>query len=319
MSLNQKYFRKLKLLNETIWEKKVTKNKIDNWLSNFNPDEKNDALYLLTQFIYFNEFCVEKLLESLYRDLFKYNLISKIRLQNHDTLDPLFIDNEFRRLRSRSRFVSLGNPSESSAALMGIMRKVNDLPLGLFISEGDIANIQDDIENFIFIDDLCGSGSQAVTYSEESLPKIREKFPNAKIWYLMLVATKHGKSRISQHSDFDYVDSILELDNSYKCFDINSRIFTHKEKEIDIENIKKFCSSYGIKLMSSIIQKLQPGISEEELKHSAESCKYGFADGQLLLGFHHNTPDNTLPIIWYNENFVEWHPIFKRSNKVYGI
>ena len=34
----------------------------------------------------------------------------------------------------------------------------------------------------------------------------------------------------------------------------------------------------------------------------------GFEDSQLLIGFHHNTPDNTLPIIWFDEpGGVPWN------------
>ena len=40
---------------------------------------------------------------------------------------------------------------------------------------------------------------------------------------------------------------------------------------------------------------------------------HGYKDSQLLLGFTHNTPDNTLPIIWKEEN---WIPIFKRYSKI---
>ena len=60
--MNEKYIRKIKLLNETIWENKVSKQKIDKWLENFQEEEMNEALYLLSQFIYYSEFSVEKLL-----------------------------------------------------------------------------------------------------------------------------------------------------------------------------------------------------------------------------------------------------------------
>ena len=46
---------------------------------------------------------------------------------------------------------------------------------------------------------------------------------------------------------------------------------------------------------------------------------FGYDNGQLLIGFHHNTPDNTLPIFWYDEpGGTSWTPIFKRYPKYYG-
>jgi hypothetical protein len=41
----------------------------------------------------------------------------------------------------------------------------------------------------------------------------------------------------------------------------------------------------------------------------------GYKDSQLLLGLEHNTPNNTLPIFWSEE---EWSPIFKRYGKNCG-
>lgn len=43
----------------------------------------------------------------------------------------------------------------------------------------------------------------------------------------------------------------------------------------------------------------------------------GFDDNQLLIGFHHNTPDNTLPIIWAEGTVTQaWTPAFRRYPKI---
>jgi len=315
--LKDKYYRKLKLLNETIWERKATQKKINSWLDNFRDEERLHSLYLLTQFIYFSEYQIENLLVSLYRDHYKYSIIKDIRKANNDSLDEQLINTEFKASESRTRFVSLGNPSESSATLMGCFRKVNDIPVGLFISEGDISAGLGPVDKFVFIDDLCGSGNQAIEYSDVIIPKIKAFYPHCKVVYLMLISTKHGKLNIKENSNFDYVDSILELDESYKCFSDSSRVFTNKDDEIDIDKIQEFCGEYGKELMYSLINEAQPDYTNEECTQVAEHSKFGYSDGQLLLGFHHNTPDNTLPIFWYNKNSIPWTPIFKRFNKVY--
>ncbi|WP_373060184.1 hypothetical protein [Zunongwangia sp. H14] len=317
--MNEKYIKKIKLLNETIWENKVSKNKIDSWLDNFEEEEKNQALYLLTQFIYYSEFSVEKLLEALYRDVFKYQIIFNIRKRNENTLDHEFLEDEFIKHLKKTRFVSLGNPSESSATMMGLMRKINNLPTDLFISEEKLNSKLGEINHFIFIDDLCGSGNQAVTYSNKSLPNLKRNYPDAKVWYLMLVATQKGKKNIIDNSKFDYVESIHELDDSYKCFYPDSRIFTNKDSDIDPIEIKKFTGKYGKPIWQKIISKQIPEIDPVKLDQISEDHKHGYGDGQLLLGFHHNTPDNTLPIIWCNEEYIDWKAIFKRSNKIYSL
>jgi hypothetical protein len=44
----------------------------------------------------------------------------------------------------------------------------------------------------------------------------------------------------------------------------------------------------------------------------------GYKDGQLLLGFAHNTPDNTPPIFWSEGHREPWSPVFIRYDKQYG-
>ena len=43
----------------------------------------------------------------------------------------------------------------------------------------------------------------------------------------------------------------------------------------------------------------------------------GWDNNQLLLGFQHNTPDNTLPIMWAEGDAnCPWTPAFKRYAKL---
>lgn len=56
-------------------------------------------------------------------------------------------------------------------------------------------------------------------------------------------------------------------------------------------------------------------ISKTPLPVYAALHACGFGDCQLLLSMNYNTPDNTLPIMWYNEEPKIWVPIFKRYDK----
>ena len=46
---------------------------------------------------------------------------------------------------------------------------------------------------------------------------------------------------------------------------------------------------------------------------------HGYGDGQLVLGMHHNIPNNTIPIIWWESDNDTWTPIFRRYKKSEGI
>src|SRR5688500_8433491 len=92
---------KLKLLDETIWEGRAKGPFIKEWLSNFEedkpgqPSERLHMLYLLRHFMYFGDRQIRELLKSLYRDLYKYPIIEKIRKSNNNTDDVNLINQEF--------------------------------------------------------------------------------------------------------------------------------------------------------------------------------------------------------------------------------
>ena len=46
------------------------------------------------------------------------------------------------------------------------------------------------------------------------------------------------------------------------------------------------------------------------------SAPLGYGGCQLLLGFAHNVPNNTLPIFWLQDE--AWFPVFKRYHKDSG-
>ncbi|CAC9973710.1 phosphoribosyltransferase-like protein [Flavobacterium panici] len=317
MDLKDKLHAKIKCLNETLWDGKGSYKKVNAWLNNFQDDEKIHALYLLSQCVYFNDFQIKQLLISIYRDLFKYPHIEFIRRKNGNTLDEVFIKTEYKKILDNTRFVSVGNPAESSAHLMYNFRNENKIPKSLFIHETQIASCPKQVENFVFLDDICGSGNQMVDYTKAVIPIIKREFPKAKIYYFLLLGTREGKDFIRTHTSIDIVDSVLELDNSFKTFHSNSRVFKNIPSEIDITKIHTFTGRDGKRLMSSIFLRLNPLMNAADLESVSDRDKFGYKDGQYLIAFNHNTPDNTLPVLWYNEDTITWNSIFKRAHKIY--
>ena len=117
--------------------------------------------------------------------------------------------------------------------------------------------------------------------------------------YFTLFATEHGIAEFQQKTGFDKVDAVFRLDDTYKCFKDESRYFVNCNPQIERLFAEKMCRAYGVQL--------------------SPNNPLGYKDGQLLLGFHHNIPDNTLPIIWFDEEAgIPWTPIFRRYPKFYG-
>lgn len=300
----------IKVLNETIWENKITQPNIDAWLNNFQGKvfDKNDeelySLFLLSNFMYFGHLQIQECLRSLYRDLYKYPIIAKIRKDNKNTKDYTFINSQYCRQLASTRFIGVGNPSESGCHLLYYFRQVNNLSKKLFCHGHEIFKgrtsssktrlSKKHIKNYIFIDDFCGSGSQAVKYLSDLISDIKDLDSEIEIKYLLLFATKDGKKHIKDNTQIDAVESVFELDDSYKVFHENSNIFINASTVINKGKIKKMCEYYGMKLWNFY--------------------PLGYDNGQILMGFYHNIPDNTLPIIWRDNEL--WRPIFKRYHKI---
>ena len=301
---------KIKVLNETVWEQKVTRQLLDDWLKNFHEkEERLHALWLLSQFMYFGSREMRELLGALYRDLVKYPIVASIRkangdTRNHDLLKSLYVDE-----LKHTRFIGMGNPSESGCHLLYYFRQENRLSKNLFIYTPEIFSRvgtnrttslrYPEVKRYIYLDDFCGSGVQASGYSRDVLEDIKNLKSDVELAYFTLFATEQGITNVRQKTGFDKVDAVFLLDRTYKCFADESRYFVNCDPLITRLFAEKMCRAYGDRL--------------------CPDNPLGYEDGQLLLGFHHNTPDNTLPIVWFDEETgTPWTPIFRRYPKFYG-
>jgi len=306
---------KIKTLNETLWEQRAREPNVNEWLDNFAisdtnpPDERVHALFLLSNFMYFGSIQIRELLKALYRDLYRYPIMEGIRRANHDTLDSAVIGPSFEAERRATRFLGAGNPSESGCHLLYYFRQENALSKDLFIHTheiftrvGGLGALQlryPNVTRYIFIDDFCGSGEQGVSYLRDLVEDIRRLKPKVFIGYYVLFATTSGISRIRNETAVNAATAIYELDSTFKCFSVESRYFQAPVPTgIDRVFCRQMCDRYGRTMVDA------PHV-------------LGFEDSELLVGFHHNTPDNTLPIIWFDGAAgPPWKPIFRRYPKI---
>ncbi len=326
LPLYDKLMKKIYAYYQTIWRDKWKEGISEEWLMNFehiDPDtldkERINMLYLLSKFMYFGNNELRQLLIALYRDLFKYPIIEKIRRNNGDTVDVAFIENGFYNELYKTRFLGVGNPSESGVHMLYYFRQEHNLPKDFFIHSSEIfstVSVSDQdrdgnirkylkssiansaINRYIFIDDFCGSGSQASKYLKHIVENIKFENPNIEVHYLMLFATEFGISEIRKLKIFDKVEAVFTIDDTFKAYSDNSRYFSptlNLDPIIDKDFSRTTANSYGATLFVG--------------------APLGYRDCQLLLGLYHNTPDNSLPIFWSQEN--SWKPIFKRYQKIY--
>lgn len=251
------------------------------------------------------------MLKSLYRDHFEAPLIQRIRRNCGGTRNTHLLRGMYRNELTATRFIGVGNPAESGAHLLYYFRQVNYLPKDLFVDfSGAFSPIADSsgvislkqressVTRYVFFDDLVGSGTQASDYLSTNLSRLRRANPALDLRFMSLFATANGLKKMNEPKLFDgKAMCLFELDDSYKAFDTSSRYFSSPPPWFDISTLRRLVEHYGTKL--------QP---ERPL---------GYKNGQLLLGFSHNTPDNTLPIFWDEGVLAPWSPVFVRYDKKY--
>ncbi|MGA3013962.1 MAG: hypothetical protein ABSD71_08000 [Bacteroidales bacterium] len=325
LPLYDKLVNKIYAYYQTIWREKWREgiNQTEEWLNNFSIGdlglieiERINMLYLLSKFMYFGNNELRNLLLSLYRDLYKYPIVASIRKFNNDTTDIGFINVEFQKELDATRFLGVGNPSESGVHLLYYLRQECNLSKEYFINTSDIfttmkisekrickvqrtylkSEIADRrIKRYVFIDDFCGSGSQAKGYLKQVVENIKFQDPDIEVNYLMLFGTETGIDVVRNLNVFNIVESVFIIDETFKAFSKESRYYKiSPDEKIDRIFSKDTAVKYGTNL---------------------SSLPLGWGNCELLLGLYHNTPDNSLPIFWSELN--GWKAIFKRHNKLY--
>jgi hypothetical protein len=227
-------------------------------------------------------------------------------------LDIDFINASFKEEINKTKFLAIGNPSESGAHLLYYFRQVNKLPKKNFIHFIDIfedintnLQVKAGIKRLVFIDDFSGSGSQSRTFYKNNIKKILKENSSVEIWLLLTTITEDALTNLEENTTFHHIDSVLHLDKSFKCFEEDSRYFVESNlcSEISMGNSKSMCSKRDM--------------CPPDAEYPGEYNSLGFESSQLLLSFEHNTPNNTLPIFWHEGD--NWTPIFKRYVKIYNL
>lgn len=281
----------------TAWNigNKIHQTNIDKWLNNFTGDalttdalkkpdaatlEKQLALFLLCNFVYYNE----NEIRYLTRVMFEKYIHCCIESEMITDVD----DSKINILLKKTQFTPLGRISESSSYLLYHFRQENDLSKENFAENSSI-------ENIVFVDDFAITGTQACIYIKDYIKKNKDKLANKKIYILLIIATENAKREFAQLNEVIILPCIT-MDDKSKAFSDTSIVFERFKPEYK-ELAKKMCEYYGRKLVDAGVSPL------------------GFGNDGYLFGAYYNIPDNTLPIFWSNKN--DWNYLFKRYNKKY--
>ena len=312
LSLEERLRGKVRVLSSLVWEQAVEDEDLERWLENFRGEvcdaetERLLALHLLTHFTYFGVREIRVLLRSLYRDHLRYPIVQSIRSEFNGTTDHTLIAERLDEELLATRFLGVGNPSESGPHLLYYFRQENGLPSQLFVQEHEL--LSDDrrslafpnVRRLVFLDDLLASGTQATRFGRRVLTDVvaaaKDAGQTLEIIYLVLFAKADGvDSVLNAKCGFDDIRPLHVINDSELAFADQSRCFVSAPSGIDRDQTQAVASHYGAQLFP---------------QHPL-----GFGDGQLLLGFHHNIPNNSLPVFWTDEIDSAWSAVFPRYEK----
>lgn len=309
--------RQIKVLSEVVWENSCKQPDLDDWLDNFTGQssdvetERLHALHLLSNLSYFGLRELRMLMRAMFRDLYRYPRIQEIRRDLRGTKDARAVGDVFGQRLESTRFMGMGNPAESGAHLLYYFRQVNALPKRLFADSHQLltrratdpaANLRHpEVDTLVFIDDVCGSGVQAIDYSEFVVADLKEVAErNGKsltVEYLVLFGLSEGLETVRSSGLFDNVAAVHLMEDPHRAFSAESRIYKKAPVGVSAITGEAMALTYG--------------------NYLSPTDPLGYENGQLLLALHHNVPDNSLPIVWYDDPEIDWTPIFKRFQKVY--
>lgn len=297
----------LKNLCESAWkDADIDSVKVDRWLRNFTGGtlaaytEQHHAFHLLNQLIYFGQKEIDECLRVLFREQVAYPFVQSLKAAG---ISKQKIGRSLAsHLVDCVRFVGVGGPSESGVSFLYPFRKVNGLPKACFSTINEITLMLQSgtpslITNIIYIDDFCATGEQVERYEKDAIAALRKLYPGIRISYYIPFATQRAITHLRGLGMFDSVEAAIVIDNDYKAFSTNSHFYRSTPTGIDKASAQKIMYDYGLKL--TLVQ-------DDAL---------GFNDSQMLISFRHNTPDNTLPVIWDANSSIPWHPIFPRAQK----
>lgn len=267
---------------------------LDGWLSNFTTREDQYLAARLLESLTFRSGAmiassINHLLECLLPcelrkvELFDYQNIEAFReaLQQGNENNPL-------------RFVAIEGsvddlPGKSGSLIIRHYRQLANIGKGLTCRPENIAKLPDSVRVLVFVDDMVGTGKQFLSFAKHY--RLAEQATARRLYYCPLMAYVDGTSKIRRQAPWIQVLPVEEINSKQKFFQGSEQ--DQKLWKVDLHN--------------SVADVREHMRSLCEHGNIPPSTKYTL---DLLLGFEHSTPNNTLPIMWARSN--RWNPLLRR-------
>ena len=155
------------------------------------------------------------------------------------------------------------------------------------------------IRAIVFVDDIIASGGTAEAHLNWLIENVGELIRKQQLMVFVtaVCGLRRGLEKVKTVVDNASLSAQVRVvvgdlfDETDQCFSDQSGVFSSSQDRNEARSIAK---KYGTEL-----DRNQP---------------LGYDDSQLLVVFHDNCPNNTLPILWKDSNSKpKWKPLFQRS------
>jgi hypothetical protein len=272
---------------------------VHGWLQNFQTDEIPFAAHILESFRYVNEITVREMLRANYERLSSF--VTRNVTSTQSALDTWaeFLSNAIWTYISGEQ----PNASDSGYSMVRLARQELGVPESRIMQHTDLARELTSLsaKNIIFLDDLVGTGNQCIATWRRPLTGTSASFAslaaqtNKSFFYLPLVCTTFGMSRIHQHCSELVVMPTHTVSEDDSLFANGCSRWPSHLRSFAEDKIREISQRAGIPDTN--------GTTPEDWR--------GFGKLGLTIAFHHSVPDASIPLLYWDKN--GWIPLVRRT------
>jgi hypothetical protein len=259
---------------------------VRNWLSQFEGNREQRLMFHLLKGVrFYSEPQIREKMTVIHQRV-RRSLVHQV--------------SEGERVRRDLLLSSFGKPSKSAypyARMYAQENHVSTQNVAEFAQISQYLSSDDRLKGLVFVDDIIASGQTAIDCLDRLERECGEVLVRREIQVFIgsICAFSGGVDAVEQRTrtlafkvEFAPCELLTESD---RCFSESSTVFM---SEADREKAKVIALTYGKKII--------------------KNAPLGYKDGQLLVVFPDNCPNNSLPILWKTgTSSSPWTPLFGRS------
>jgi len=299
------------------------------WLNQFNKIEEKRIAYnfIKTQLIFISNNQISQLVNLSFSTLIRPILIKKVADKlgiNEYLIEKIITNSEYKKTIRQSLFIGLSDGSRIDQLRRYANLNNEQVLTTYYIDDEKAKELFEELElscqcekftSIFLIDDFTASGTSYARFEEEKakgkilklIKKLYSEIKDSKFKFGDLIE-KNGLSihiifYIATEDAISYlIDTINEYKNKHNIVDLNItidavQVFGSKVKDA-VEQVSNFIS------IISNDEYFDENILDKHYRKGKHDKPYlGFNECALPLVLSHNTPNNSLPIIWFSEDY----------------